>query len=91
MAHFDSVTYWYPDCDRPALREVTLEFQTAETVLLLGPSGSGKSTLLRALATLVPHFHGGVLRGHVVVGGCDTRDLRPRDLAGRVGIVFQDP
>ena len=44
---------------------------------LLGPSGSGKSTLLRALAGLVPHFHGGRFAGRVEVAGLDTRDGRP--------------
>ncbi|HLK44865.1 MAG TPA: ABC transporter ATP-binding protein, partial [Acidimicrobiales bacterium] len=58
---------------------------------LLGPSGSGKSTLIRALAGLVPHFHGGVFAGRVVVAGLDTRESRPADLAGTVASVFQDP
>ena len=31
----------------------------ARSLRVLGPSGSGKSTLVRALAGLVPHFHGG--------------------------------
>ena len=60
-------------------------------MLLLGGSGSGKSTLLRALAGLVPHFHGGTFAGRVVVAGHDTREFQPRDLAGDVGLVFQDP
>jgi energy-coupling factor transport system ATP-binding protein len=60
-------------------------------VALLGPSGSGKTTLLRALAGLVPHFHGGRFAGRVRVGGEDTRTTRPADLAGTVASVFQDP
>ena len=60
-------------------------------VALLGPSGSGKSTLLRALAGLVPHFHGGRFAGRVVVAGLDTRVARPAELAGTVATVFQDP
>jgi energy-coupling factor transport system ATP-binding protein len=62
-----------------------------EVVALLGRSGSGKSTLLRALAGLVPHFHGGRFSGRVEVGGLDTRRARPADLAGTVGTLFQDP
>ena len=60
-------------------------------IALLGPSGSGKSTLVRALAGLVPHFHGGTFAGRVVVAGLDTRVARPADLAGTVATVFQDP
>ena len=60
-------------------------------IALLGPSGSGKSTLLRALAGLVPHFHGGRFEGRVEVAGRDTRRFRPADLADEVAFLFQDP
>ena len=75
----------------PVLNDVTLRIEPGEHVTLLGSSGSGKSTLLRALAGLVPHFHGGTFSGRVVVGGLDTRETRPSELAGTVASVFQDP
>jgi energy-coupling factor transporter ATP-binding protein EcfA2 len=70
---------------------VSIEVEAGEVVCMLGPSGGGKSTLLRALAGLVPHFHGGSFAGRVEVGGLDTRRARPADLAGTVASVFQDP
>ena len=74
-----------------ALDGVSLELEPGEVVALLGPSGCGKSTLLRALAGLVPHFHGGSFAGRVEVDGHDTRRTRPADLAGSVAMLFQDP
>jgi energy-coupling factor transport system ATP-binding protein len=87
----EHLTYSYPGGSRPALEDVPFEIHPGELVCLLGSSGSGKSTLLRALAGLVPHFHGGRFAGRVEVAGRDTRRARPSDLAGTVASVFQDP
>ena len=91
VAQVERLTFSYPASDQPALTNVSLRIEPGEVVALLGPSGSGKSTLLRALAGLVPHFHGGRFEGRVEVAGRDTRRFRPADLADEVAFLFQDP
>jgi energy-coupling factor transporter ATP-binding protein EcfA2 len=74
-----------------ALRDLDLEVEAGECLLVLGPSGSGKSTLARALAGLVPRDVAGEWEGELQVAGLDTRSASPQALAARVGIVFQEP
>ncbi len=91
VVRFDGVTFAYPEADRPALDDVTLEIAEGVFALVVGRTGSGKSTLLRAIDGLVPHFTGGTFSGAVRVAGRDTTTSRPRDLADVVGYVPQDP
>ena len=69
-----------------ALDGVDLAIATGERVALVGQNGSGKTTLVRHL--------NGLLRpteGRVLVDGTDAATLTVAQLAGRVGLVFQDP
>lgn len=88
---FDAVTIRYAGSPRPALREASFVLEEGELVVVTGRTGSGKTTLLGAVNGTVPHFTGGHLSGRVTVCGRDTRTHRPRDLAGIVGVVRQDP
>jgi putative ABC transport system ATP-binding protein len=72
-----------------AVRDVDLDVDPGEVVLVMGPSGSGKTTFLSML--------GGLLRptrGEIWVDGTDIAALRERELppfrARTFGFVFQD-
>jgi energy-coupling factor transporter ATP-binding protein EcfA2 len=83
--------YRYPEADRDSLLGVDLRIAPGELIVLAGRSGSGKTTLLRACCGLVPHYHGGDVRGEVRVAGLDVRYHGPAELGGAVGLVAQDP
>jgi energy-coupling factor transporter ATP-binding protein EcfA2 len=91
MIRFDHLTYRYPGGEMPILRDLTLQIDDGEFLLVMGPSGVGKSTLLRCLNGLVPHFYGGAISGAVRVAGRDPLALGPRGMADLVGFVLQDP
>lgn len=59
--------------------------------VITGPTGSGKSTILRGIAGLLSHVDGGELTGTVRVAGVDRAPAPPRDTAGVVGVVLQNP
>ena len=91
LARATGFDYRYPERDRAALRDISLEIEDGTFTVLAGASGSGKSTLLRALCGLVPHFHGGEASGELEVGGMSVREHGPGDLAAVCGTVFQEP
>ncbi len=78
------------------LRELDLDVEPGERVVIIGPSGSGKTTILRVIMTLERIDSGTIQIGgrhlyHEQVGG----DLRPasekhiRQVRSNIGMVFQ--
>lgn len=81
---------WDPDGHFPvrAVRDVSLDVEPGETVVITGPSGSGKTTLLSLLGGLVSPDAGRVCLGPTDLGACSTAELRQLRLR-RIGFVFQ--
>jgi energy-coupling factor transport system ATP-binding protein len=84
-------SFSYNGADRPALNNINLTIEDGQFVLLTGASGGGKSTLCRVFNGLVPHFYGGKISGRAEVQGLDILKTPPKELATKVGMVFQDP
>ena len=81
-----------PDAEAPwVLDGVDLDIERGELLSVMGPTGAGKSTLCLALVGIVPQSTGGLIRGEVRIEGLDTKVEAVASLAGRVGVVFQDP
>jgi len=65
-------------------RNLELSIQAGQCWCLLGRNGSGKTTLLQTLAGLRP-----VKCGHIKLGGTELQSLSRRQVAQRLGILFQ--
>lgn len=75
-----------------SLRNVNIEIDEGEFVLVTGASGCGKSTLAYCLSGIIPHcIKNGDVRGRVIVNGKDTRNTELNRLAKEVGMVLQNP
>ncbi len=68
------------------LRGVDLDIDPGTLTAIIGTNGAGKTTLLQALAGVVPPP-----RRQVTVDGIDPGSASPRELASRIGFVFQNP
>ncbi|OGR24637.1 MAG: hypothetical protein A2139_08835 [Desulfobacca sp. RBG_16_60_12] len=84
------LSFRYKKAVRPVFHGLNLVVRPGERVAVLGPSEAGKSTLALCLQGLIPRMIKGDFRGRVEVDGCLTTTCRPRQLAGRVGILLQD-
>jgi putative ABC transport system ATP-binding protein len=72
--------------DKVLVEDVTFEVRAGEVLAVVGPSGSGKSSLLRLLNRLDEPTS-----GTVFVEGIDYRQIAPRDLRRKLGLVNQRP
>jgi putative ABC transport system ATP-binding protein len=70
--------------DRVLVSDITVQVQPGEVLAVVGPSGAGKSSFLRLLNRL-DEPTGGTVR----LRGQDYRELAPRELRRRVGMVMQ--
>jgi peptide/nickel transport system ATP-binding protein len=89
LLEVDEVWSQYAKAPTPAVRGVSFEIASGETLGIVGESGSGKSTLLRAIVGLHPPT-GGVIRFRGVPLAAQAVK-RPRALRRELQIVFQNP
>jgi cobalt/nickel transport system ATP-binding protein len=68
------------------LREISFEVYRGEGIALLGASGAGKTTLLKVLDGLHKNY-----RGKIFLDGKDLKDLSPREIYSKMGLLFQNP
>jgi energy-coupling factor transport system ATP-binding protein len=90
----DHLGFRYPGASSDALAGVNVAVRSAESLAIVGPNGSGKSTLAMLVAGLLRPRTGSVVSGEALAAGRGHEHIArwpARELARRVGTVFQDP
>ena len=84
IIQMQNVNKWFDDFQ--VLKDINLEVESKQKIVVCGPSGSGKSTLIRCINRLEEHQ-----KGNIVVDGTeisdDTKNIE--QIRAEVGMVFQ--
>jgi len=84
VIEFRDVEFRYPGAEEPVLSGISFTARPGTTTAIIGSTGSGKSTLVG----LIPRLFDAT-GGQVRLDGVDVREIAPKLLWGRVGLVPQ--
>ena len=84
IIQMQNVNKWFDDFQ--VLKDINLEVEAKQKIVVCGPSGSGKSTLIRCINRLEEHQ-----KGNIIVDGTElsenTKNIEK--IRAEVGMVFQ--
>ena len=84
IIQMQNVNKWFDDFQ--VLKDINLEVESKQKIVVCGPSGSGKSTLIRCINRLEEHQ-----KGNIIVDGTElsenTKNIE--QIRAEVGMVFQ--
>ncbi|OPY26197.1 MAG: putative ABC transporter ATP-binding protein [Methanocella sp. PtaU1.Bin125] len=91
MITFHHFTYKYPRGTGPMLKDITLQVNKGEFLLITGRSGAGKTTLCRAMFGALHHDISGDFEGSLKLKGRDVKEYTIGEIGEFMGVVFDDP
>lgn len=82
---FNDVSFSYPDCELPSVKNITFTINPGEKVAIIGRIGAGKTTIERLLMGLYSPQSGSIL-----LDDTDIAQLHHEDVRRNIGCVPQD-
>ena len=87
----EDLTVQYLEQEEKALDKISLEVEEGEFVAILGAHGAGKTTLCLSINGIVPNMINADMFGKIEVAGEIPPNIPVRELASKVGSVFDNP
>jgi ATP-binding cassette subfamily B protein len=82
---FKGVTFQYGSATQPALKDISFEARSGETIAFVGPSGAGKTSLVKLLVGLYEPK-----KGSISYNGISEKEINLNKLRTQFGFVTQD-
>ncbi len=91
MVQIKNVSFSYAGREDNNIKNINLNINDGECILLCGRSGCGKTTVTRHINKLIPWFCSGNTQGEVYIDNENIKDIPMYKVAEKVGSVFQNP
>ena len=65
------------------IRNISLQVNSNENLLIIGPNGCGKTTLLKTIVKLLP------FQGEIEIGGKPVRKMKHKDISRKIAMLSQ--
>jgi energy-coupling factor transport system ATP-binding protein len=87
----ENLSFRYHSRDTQAIKNISLDVNAGQVLLIAGASGCGKTTLARCINGLIPRSYKGELTGRILLNGSEVTKLSLAQVSQIVGTVLQDP
>ena len=91
MIEVKEVSFNYSEEKNHILKDINININKGECILLCGRSGCGKTTITKLINGLIPNFTEGKLIGNIYIDSENLNKMKMYEISSKVGSVFQNP
>ena len=91
MIEVKEVSFNYSGEKNHIVKDININVNKGECILLCGRSGCGKTTITKLINGLIPNFTEGKLIGNIYIDSENLNKMKMYEISSKVGSVFQNP